>query len=171
MTWDAYNRRKAALREIFTIVDRRRDLTPTDLIDRVDPQREAFDDEGWMLLEIQSAWFQRLSGMLDRLTSEIEASPTTVAVDAWVATAAEMPGARSLLDAHLDEPMLAKGLASERAMMAAVAGAHGKGDALITEARAKTIYPIRTAVEAVDVDGGGSGPTGFVARLKSVLAA
>lgn len=177
MTWDAYNRRKAALREIFTIVDRRRDLTPTELLDRVDPAREAFDDESLMILEVQLAWFQRLSGTLDRMADDVDGTPEDIAIAAWVDAAAEMPGARALLDAHLDEEILTKGLTNERTLMAAVAGvpiqrrdaAAAAGADIIDRARQSAVYPIRTdnTFDANDE----ARPAGLVARLRSVLAA
>jgi hypothetical protein len=107
MTWDAYNRRKETLRDLLAIADRRRDLTLTELLDTVDEGREAFANETELLFDLQMAWFQRLSGQLDRLVTESVEAPDLMAVTAWVNTAAEMPGARALLDAHIHEPALA----------------------------------------------------------------
>lgn len=174
MTWDAYNRRKSALREVVAIVDARRDLTPTDLLDRVDPQREAFADESELLREAQLAWFQRLSGTLDRFGG-VEETPESTAVTAWVDAAAQMPGVRSLLDAHLDAPVLATAVVNERVMMAAVSGvpmhhpdAAAHGERIIDSARERAVYPI-TAPDAETTDENGF--AGLVARLKSALAA
>ncbi len=174
MTWDAYNRRKSALREVVAIADRRRDVTLTDLLDRVDPAREAFDDESALLLELQLAWYQRLSGTLDRIAGAPDA-PGGTAIGAWVEAAAQMPGARALLDANLENPVLAKGLANERIMMAASSGiwmnhpdAAALGERIIDQARERAVYPI-LAPETETSDDHRS--TGLVARLKSVLAA
>ncbi|MFI5427683.1 hypothetical protein [Aeromicrobium sp. UC242_57] len=40
MTWDAYHRRKKTLREVLAVADRRRDLTLTEMLDLVDPERQ-----------------------------------------------------------------------------------------------------------------------------------
>lgn len=175
MTWDAYNRRKSALREVLTIADTRRDLTTTDLLDRVDPQREAFADEAQLLLDAQLVWFQRLSGALDRSTDAVGPTPEESAIAVWTALAAQMPGARALLDAHLDDDVLAKGLANEYVMMAAVSGiplhhpdaaAHGRR--IVAAARERAVYPI---LGAADETANAPRLTAFVSRLKSALAA
>ncbi len=103
MTWDAYNRRKSALRGVLQLADRRREDTADELLDATPGAREAFGDELSLLFDVQMAWYQRLSGQLDRTVLEGDA-PATVAVEAWVAAAAAMPGARALLDAHRDRP-------------------------------------------------------------------
>ena len=175
MTWDAYNRRKTALREVLAIVDSRRDLTATDLLDRVDPRRDAFDNEDQLLLEAQLAWFQRLSGGLDRASDK--STPEASATGVWIELAAQMPGARALLDAHLENPALAKGLANERIMMAAVSGvpmhhpdATAHGERIIEAAREKAVYPV--IAEGADTTNDSTGGiTGFVSRLRSALAA
>jgi len=122
MTWDAYNRRKETLRDLLAIADRRRDLTLTELLDTVDEGRNAFANETELLFDLQMAWFQRLSGQLDRLVTESVETPEMMAVTAWVNTAAEMPGARALLDAHIHETALAKAFAKEQSFLAASAG-------------------------------------------------
>ena len=177
MTWDAYNRRTTALREVLTIMDRRRDLTANDLLNRVDPSREAFETEDQLLLAAQFAWFQRLSGALDRSVEGAATTPEASASGAWIGLAAEMPGARALLDAHLDSPALAKGLANEQIMMAAVSGvpmhhpdAAAHGERIIAAARAKAIYPVIADTDSTSTDAAG-GFTGLVSRLRSALAA
>jgi hypothetical protein len=122
MTWDAYNRRKETLRDLLAIADRRRDLTLTELLDTVDEGRNAFANETELLFDLQMTWFQRLSGQLDRLVTESVETPELMAVTAWVNTAAEMPGARALLDAHIHETALAKAFAKEQSFLAASAG-------------------------------------------------
>lgn len=178
MTWDAYNRRKTALREVLAIVDRRRDLTTTDLLDRVDPRREAFESEDLLLLETQLAWFQRLSGALDRAGGHgLAETPEGTAIEAWVETAAQMPGARALLDANLEAPILTKGLTNERIMMAAVSGvpmqhpdAAGHGERIVDAARERAVYPVLTGDVTADTEHP-VGFSGLVSRLRSVLAA
>ncbi|KRC66534.1 hypothetical protein ASE12_18220 [Aeromicrobium sp. Root236] len=171
MTWDAYNRRKETLRDLLAIADRRRDLTLTELLDTVDAGRNAFANETELLFDLQMAWFQRLSGQLDRLVSESVETPELMAVTAWVNAAAEMPGARALLDAHLQEPALAKAFAKEQAFLAASAGVPmdhpdltGHGRRIMDSARESVVD---TDTEIVDEEP----RTGLVAKLRSVIAA
>ena len=130
MTWDAYNRRKEILREMLAIADRHRDVTLTDLFETVENAREAFPTETDLLFELQMTWFQRLSGQMDRLLSDSHDSPELVPVTAWVNAAADLPGARALLDAHRDEPALRKAFAKELSYLALSAGAPAHGAAL-----------------------------------------
>jgi hypothetical protein len=121
MTWDAYNRRKEVLREVLAVADRQRDIPLTELLDTVDGGH-AFANETELLLNIQMTWFQRLSGQMDRLVNDGADTPEMVAITAWVNAAAEMPGARALLDAHRDVPALRKAYAKEHGFLAASAG-------------------------------------------------
>ncbi|KAA1400149.1 hypothetical protein [Aeromicrobium ginsengisoli] len=170
MTWDAYNRRKETLRDLLAIADRRRDLTLTELLDTVDEGRNAFANETELLFDLQMAWFQRLSGQLDRLVSESVETPELMAVTAWVNAAAEMPGARVLLDAHLHEPALAKAFAKEQSFLAASAGVPmdhpdltGHGRRIMDSARESVVDEIETMDEEPRM--------GLVAKLRSVIAA
>ncbi len=123
MTWNAYNRRKEVLREMLAIADQRRnDITLTDLLDTVDGGREVFSNETELLFDMQMNWFQRLSGQLDRLLIESEDTPEIMAVTAWVNAASEMPGARALLDAEVNNPALRKAFAKELTLLATSAG-------------------------------------------------
>ncbi len=148
MTWNAYNRRKEVLREMLAIADQRRnDVTLTDLLDSVDGGREAFANETELLFDIQMNWFQRLSGQLDRLLVDSVDTPEIMAVTAWVTAAGEMPGARALLDAEVDNPVLAKAFAKELALLAASAGVpanhpdlNGHGKRLRDSARDSVVY-------------------------------
>lgn len=177
MTWDAYHRRKDLLREIFAMADRDRDLTLTVLLDSCDPQRRVLEDETAALFEIQMAWFQRLSGHMDRLATSGGQTPELVAVAAWAATAAELPGARALLDAHADVPALAKAFAKERSFIAASAGVpahHGdlgaRGERIITAARAEVSRPAPASEQPPEVQHQ-TQHQGLIARLRSLIAA
>jgi hypothetical protein len=176
MTWDAYNRRKSALREILALADRRRDDTADQLLDAVPGARDAFGDDLSLLFDVQMAWYQRLSGQLDRTVLE-GAVPATIAVEAWVAAAADMPGARALLDANADRPELAKAFAKERALLAVSAGVPSlhprlvaEGQRLVDAAQERVEYP---AVESLPpLDGRSENrTTAFIARLRNALAA
>jgi len=63
MTWDAYNRRKEALREALAIADRRQEeVSATELLGTVEGASLAFANEAELLLDVQMTWYQRLSG-------------------------------------------------------------------------------------------------------------
>lgn len=169
MTWDAYNRRRTAVREIATLADQRRDLTLTELLDHVDPRRAAFDDEHALLLDLQLAWFQRLSGECDRIQSD---HPELVAVSAWADSAAALPGIRAVLDRHLDEPVLAKALDKEHALLALASGVPYDATAmrhrathLIESARER----VAVTEQAVELARASCRPS-LLARLRSAVA-
>jgi hypothetical protein len=170
MTWDAYHRRKESLREMLAIADRHRDVTLTELLDTVDPERTAFADETALLFDLQMVWFQRLSGTMDRLVSEGTETPDLMAVTAWVDAAAQMPGARALLDAHGDEPALAKAYAKELAFLATSAGVPINHPDLARHGRRLLESARESAVEA-PVSEPAEPNHGLMARLRSVIAA
>jgi hypothetical protein len=171
MTWDAYNRRKEALRDLLSIADRPRDVTLTELLDTVDEGREAFANETELLFDLQMTWFQRLSGHMDRLVTESAETPELMAVTAWVNAAADLPGVRALLDAHVHEPALAKAFAKEQTFLAASAGvptdhpdARAHGRRIMDSARESVV--VADHVETLD-----ESRPGLVAKLRSVIAA
>ena len=171
MTWDAYHRRKKTLHEVLALADRRRDLSLTDLLDLVDPRRQGIADETELLFELQMSWYQRLSGQLDRLIAEELHGPELVAGTAWVNAAAELPGARRLLDAHRDEPALRKAVAKELAYLAASAGVPTYHSDLIAQGQ-RIQESAREALALREVSSLDSGSRiGFVARLRSAIAA
>lgn len=176
MTWDAYNRRKSALRDVLDLADRRRQDTADQLLDAVPAARDAFGDDLSLLFDVQMAWYQRLSGQLDRTVLEGD-SPETVAIEAWVAAAADMPGARALLDANADRPELAKAFAKERALLAVSAGISswhpdlvGRGDTIVARAQDRVVYPPVDALPPLGTDGQGR-TSAFITRLRNALAA
>jgi hypothetical protein len=179
MTWDAYHRRKNALREMLEIADRDRNASLTDLLDTVDPDRVAFDDEIAVLFDLQMLWFQRLSGTADRLVADGTDDFEMVAIDAWVEAAAELPGARALLDRHADRPELAKAFAKERAFIAGAAGIPvqhpdlvERGATLIASARdAADRAPTEPVGEVDLLSSLAARRDRLVARLRSVIAA
>ncbi|MEJ7634055.1 hypothetical protein [Aeromicrobium sp.] len=175
MTWDAYNRRKETLRDMLAIADLQRDVTLTELLDTVDGAREAFANETELLFDLQMTWFQRLSGQMDRLVTEGVEAPELMAVTAWVNAAAEMPGARTLLDAHSTEPALRKARVKEHSFLAASAGVPmdhpdltGHGRRIMDSARESVAVaaPIDREIEPH-----AEPHTGLIARLRSVIAA
>ena len=182
MTWDAYHRRKNTLREMLEIADRDRTASLTDLLDTVDPERVAFDDEVAALFDLQMLWFQRLSGTVDRLVADGTDDFEMVALDAWVEAAAELPGARALLDRHADRPELAKAFAKERAFIAGAAGVPIQHPDLVGRG-ARLIDSARVVAERAPVAPAPEPPADdlisiltarrdrLVARLRSVIAA
>ncbi|AXT85663.1 hypothetical protein C6I20_10980 [Aeromicrobium sp. A1-2] len=173
MTWDAYNRRKETLRDMLAIADERRDVTLTELLDTLDGDHLAFANETELLFDLQMAWFQRLSGQMDRLVTEGQETPELMAVTAWVDTAAQMPGARALLDSHRNDPALAKAFAKELSFLAMSAGVpmnhpdrtdHGRR--IMDSARESAITPVVSVKEPAD-----ESQHGLMARLRSVIAA
>lgn len=170
MTWDAYNRRKTALRAMLDIADRQRDISLTELLDTVDGAHDAFANETEALFELQMTWFQRLSGHMDRLLSESRESPELVAVTAWVDTAADLPGVRALLDAHRDEPALRKAFAKELSFLAMSSGAPTHDDALA--ARGLRIQnSARETVAAMPAPPVEPPRPSLIARLRNAMAA
>lgn len=170
MTWDAYNRRKAVLREMLPVADRQRELTLAELLDTIDGAHEAFPTETDLLFELQMTWFQRLSGHMDRLLLDASESPDLVPVRAWVDTAADLPGTRALLDAHRDHPALRKAFAKELAYLAMSAGVPVSAAEL--RARGQRIQDTARSTVAdappVETD---QPRTGLIARLRSAMAA
>ncbi len=171
MTWDAYNRRKEALREMLVVADRQRDITLTTLLDSVDADRKAFADETELLFELQMTWFQRLSGQLDRLMSDGIESPEIVAVQAWVDTAADLPGVRALLDAHRDAPALQKAFAKELGYLATSAGVPTYQDLAVHGQRIQDSARQTLAETPRPVEMDPASRQGIIARLRSAIAA
>lgn len=169
MSWDAYHRRKVVLREMLAIADRQRDVTLTELLDTVEGAREAFPAETDLLFDLQMTWFQRLSGQVDRLLEDASESAELVPVTAWVSTAADLPGARALLDAHRDEPALRKAIAKELAYLAMSAGVPVSDVEL--RVRGQRIQDAARSTVAVAPAAVDQPRTGFIARLRSAIAA
>ncbi|MEO6470790.1 MAG: hypothetical protein ABIR57_03040 [Aeromicrobium sp.] len=158
MTWDAYNRRKEALREVLAIADRRReDVTATELLAIVEGANSAFADEAELLLDTQMNWYQALSGQMDRsfTTGDFTVGDFTVdtfdletkAIMAWQDVAAAMPGTRALLDANVEMGELQRAFEKEHELLARAAGIlanHpdfiGQGERVKENARKSTVY-------------------------------
>lgn len=170
MTWDAYNRRKKTLREMLVIADQRPEITLTDLLDTVEGAHDAFATETEALFELQMTWFQRLSGHVDRLISEGAESPEMVAVTAWVSSAADLPGARALLDAHRDEPALRKAYAKELGYLAMSAGVPVNDQHISAHGR-RIQDSARATVAALPPAPAESDRPGWMTRLRNAIAA
>lgn len=129
MTWTTFHRRGDVLRAVIHAADARRDgLLPVD----VPGVTETFGDELSLLGALQLRWHTRLSGHLERALMDQPLDTEEAAVAAWLATAAELPGVRLVLDHYRQEPrdgematVLATAVAKERVLLAAMAGRAG----------------------------------------------
>lgn len=173
MTWDAYNRRKIALREVLAIADLDREgANATQLLERVEGANAAFDNEVELLRDVQMNWYQRLSGQLDRTLSEGAADLETLTIDAWAAAAAEMPGARALLDANEDQPELGKAFTKERDFLGRSAGIPGSHPDLMAHGqRIKDAARSQYIANAVDIAEIPDTPAGLFSRIREAFAA
>ncbi|GAB3068975.1 hypothetical protein [Nocardioides zeae] len=126
MTWTTYHRRGEVLSAVITAANERGDgLLPTD----VEGVGAVFRDELDLLGALQLRWHTRLSGRIDGHLGRQPLDLEAAVVDAWVATAEQMPGVRAVLDRALAEGvdpeadrLLGNAVAKERMMLAAMAG-------------------------------------------------
>jgi hypothetical protein len=169
MTWDAYNRRKPVLRDVLALADQRRDITVEEAFALVPEAADVFADTTDLLLDVQMLWFQRLSGQMELQLTEGTDSPEMTAINAWMAAAAAMPGARALLDTNLRRPELAKALAHENRFVAIAAGVPDEHPELESRGR----FVVEKARDAVvyDESSEGQATSGLMARLRHALAA
>lgn len=174
MTWTSYRNRGEILRTVIATADARRDgLLPWDL----DGVAEAFGDELALLGALQLRWHTRLSGRIERELMSRPMAFEAAVVDAWRATADELPGIRAILDHHrahpLDEAMaraMEKSAAKEHILLAVMAGqasAHDAGAVAVgarLEQKARTGWAPAPAAEPVPT-------TTLLGRLKAAFAA
>jgi hypothetical protein len=93
-----------------------------------------------------------------------------VAVTAWVDAAADLPGARALLDAHRDEPALRKAFAKELAYLAMSAGVPTRDLDVVVQGR-RIQDAAREAVAALPAAPLDAPRPSLMSRLRSVIAA
>lgn len=131
MSWDAYHRRRRTVREALNRAAQNAQsgaaetctkVSGAALLRELDPNDEVFGTETEFLLDVQLAWYQCLSGELDRSRHLGSRDLDILTARAWAQAAAEMPGARALLDPQRDNPDLARALANENALLASSAG-------------------------------------------------
>ncbi|MEH3033584.1 MAG: hypothetical protein PGN07_06005 [Aeromicrobium erythreum] len=164
MTWDAYHRRAAAVREIANAADRQRATAdPDHLLETVPQAAEAFSSVDELLREVQMRWLRTLGGQLDRLGAEGPVGDAeSVVVRAWTETARIHPGLRVVLDRAEGHPALATARATETRLLAAAAGLPAsEGERLRAAGQDATVLP-----EPDDDE-----PRGLIARLREALAA
>jgi len=150
MTWTTFHRRGEVLRAVYDVLDARRDgVLPMDL----PGVAETFGTEQELLGALLLRWHTRLAGHLERALMTAPADPDQAVVDAWHATADELPGIRAVLDRYRAEPVdeqlataVATSAAKEHLMLGAMAGRHGATPADTAAAgrvladRARTTY-------------------------------
>ncbi len=177
MTWEAFHHRGEVLHTVIAEADIRRDGTlPMEL----PGVAETFRGELDVLATLQLRWHTRLAGRIDRELADQPLDLESAVVDAWRATADQLPGVRAILDRHAGDPaddamatMVAVSTAKERQMLAVMAGRvsstdverHGQriGEELEDRARGGWSQPARGRRRATQ--------PGFVDRLKAALAA
>ena len=174
MTWTSYRNRGEILRTVIATADARRDgLLPMD----VEGVAETFGDELTLLGALQLRWHTRLAGRIER---ELMARPMafeSAVIDAWRATADELPGIRAIVDHHrahpLDEAMavaMDKSTAKERILLAVMAGQASAHDATAAAVGARLEEQARTGWVPAPVPEDPH-PTSLLGRLKAAFAA
>lgn len=174
MTWTPFHRRGEVIRAVIAAADARLDgRLPMD----VDGVAETFDDELSLLGALQLRWHTRLSGRIER---ELMSQPLDLegaVVEAWRATAGELPGVRAVLDRYRAEPTsdemaraMATATAKEHELLSVMAGRASAGGELAARAgeqveqRARATYtPPRRRHRAE--------PSSLLGRLKALLVA
>lgn len=170
MTWDAYHRRKNIVTDVLAIADADATVTLDAALDAVPGSRDVYPDAHLLLLDVQLRWASALSARLDQLVGEGDDTPEIGVVNAWVDTAAGLPGARRLLDRHRGTPVLAKAVAKENELLARAAGVPAmspslgdRGREIADSARVVAVLPeIAAATEP---------SPSLLTRLRNVLAA
>ena len=177
MTWEAFHHRGEVLHTLITEADVRRDGS---LPMNLPGVTETFRGELDVLATLQLRWHTRLAGRIDRELAGQPLDLDSAVVDAWRATADQLPGVRAILDRHAADPaddetahVMAVSTAKERQMLAVMAGRvsstevepHGQriGEELEDRARAGWSEPARGRRRVTQVS--------FVDRLKAALAA
>ena len=178
MTWTTFHRRGEVLRTVTEAVDTRLDgLLPMD----VAGVPETFGDELTLLGALHLRWHTRLSGHLERALMHQPLDTDDAVVDAWHATAEELPGTRLVLDHYragpLDDAMAAAlrtASAKEHVLLAAMAGRNGADVAATVaagralEERARATYRPETVTANASR---GHRAQGLLGRLRCRLAA
>ena len=169
------NSRGAILRDVITQTNTRRDgALPLD----VPGVAEAFEDELSLIGALQLRWHTRLAGRIERELMHQPMDLEQAVVDAWHATADELPGVLAVVDRHRAAPSsaamaeaMSRSADKERILLAMMAGrVSTPGDDAIRigaqiENRARATY--RPAV----LDGHPAGQPRLLARIKAALAA
>ncbi len=170
MTWDAYRRRNTIITTVLASADADASVTLDSALAAQPDAREVYPDPMLALLDIQLRWSAALSTRLDVLVGAGADTPEIGVVNAWIDTAAAMPGARRLLDAGRQAPEMAKAIDKENTLLACVAGVPAmaptlleQGRAIAEQARDQSVLPEIAAAPADNLS--------FLHRLRNALAA
>ena len=126
MTWVEHHHRDQALRAVIALADRRRDgLLPWD---EIADASAAFGSPADLLAALQMRWYTRLSGSVETVLGDQPGDLEQGVVHAWRYAAADLPGVRAVLDAHLDHPAIAAARRKELALLATASGLSWLGD-------------------------------------------
>ena len=173
MTWKSFHSRGEVLRTVIAEADARRD---GHLPMHVEGVAEPFRDELTLLGALTLRWHTRLAGRIER---ELMTQPMDLegaVIDAWQATAEELPGVLAILDHHRAEPLddamaaaMTTSAAKEHVLLAVMAGRSSGGDAHAVHA-GKMIAERARAAQSPQVTATPA-PTSLVDRLRAVLHA
>ena len=126
MTWKSFHPRGEVLRTVIAEADARRD---GHLPMHVEGVAETFRDELTLLGALTLRWHTRLAGRIERELADPADGPRGAVIDAWHATADELPGVLAILDHHRAEPVddamataMATSTAKEHVLLAVMAG-------------------------------------------------
>ena len=179
MTWNAFHSRGEILRAVTAAADARLDgRLPLD----VDGVERVFEDEIDLLGALQLRWHTRLAGRIDRALMTQPMDLEAAVIEAWRATAEELPGIRLVLDHHREHPLdermadvMDAAAAKEQAVLAVMAGRAGTdstaaasvGAVLESRARAGR-RPVRRQPRSQTTS---RRAPGLIDRLRAALAA
>lgn len=115
--WETYHRRSAALRGLLPVLD----AIPDGELPWTDELAEVFTDRDDLLVALHDLWTRRLEARID-LALELHDVPELSVAEAWREVAAELPGARRVLDAHRDDEALRAHELHENRLVAVAVG-------------------------------------------------
>ncbi|WP_229055099.1 hypothetical protein [Aeromicrobium sp. Leaf350] len=170
MTWDAYHRRKSIVADVLAIADADATATIESALASVPGADEVYPDHHLLLLDVQLRWSSALSTRLDLLVGDGADTPEIGVINAWIDTAAALPGARRLLDQHRESDTLARAVEKENEFLARAAGVPamspglaGRGREIVDAARDQSVLPEIVPLPVA--------PPSLLERLRNALAA
>lgn len=173
MTWKSFHSRGEVLRAVIAEADARRD---GHLPMHVEGVSETFRDELTLLGALTLRWHTRLAGRIERELMTQPMDLEDAVIEAWRATADELPGVLAILDRHraapLDEAMasaMTTSAAKEHVLLAVMAGRSSGGDAHAVHAGERIAAQARAQLSERAVVT--TAPTSLVDRLRAVLHA
>ena len=173
MTWTSLYSRGEVLRTVITEADARRDGC---LPMRVDGVHETFRDELTLLGALTLRWHTRLAGRIERELMNQPMDLEGAVVDAWQATADELPGVLAILDRHRAEPLddamasaMTTSTTKEHMLLALMAGRASARDARAAQVGARIADRARSTRKLAPLTN--AAPTSLVDRLRAVLHA